>query len=509
MLAHTSTGATPAGVSQLPKISTSPLPQPTDMEREGQVLGEVAKSCAVLVESLSDEVTCPVCLQFFQDPVRLECEHNFCLACITRCWECAGSAYTCPLCRETCPQLPPKSNRLLASIAERVRSLCVEPVSAGAPVCAKHEEKLKLFCEEDGEPLCVVCGVSKEHKGHTVTPLHEAAELIKVLRGQQDRQLHGEPTLQEKLQQGLCHLKERRESVQDTHAQQEELIQNLKEEASRLREHILSEYQKLRKFLEEEEEALLVQLLAEEQRILGEMQKAVQDLHREKAALDQEIQWYQDKLSVKDMDILLKDLMALKDRWNQGSREWSVVSEPLSHGVFKGPLQYAAWKKMKSLIHPGGAALTFDPLSANPYLVLSEDGTSARYSYTSQPRLESPGRFAFCACVLACQGFSSGCHYWEVDVGDRPDWDIGVAQESVDREGWLVLTPDNGYWTFGQVACGTVGVYLDYEAGRVSFYDAGTMEHLRTLTGSFSEKLYPFFFPSGDCKAKPLRLLQP
>ncbi|XP_030045129.1 nuclear factor 7, brain [Microcaecilia unicolor] len=463
-----------------------------DMEREGQVLGEMVKSCAVLVESLSDEVTCPICLQFFQDPVRLECEHNFCLVCITRCWECAGSAYTCPLCRETCPQLPPKSNRLLASIAERVRSLRVDPVSTGTPVCAKHEEKLKLYCEDDEEPLCVVCGVSKEHKGHRVTPLHEAAELIK-----------------EKLWQGLLQLEKQRESVQDAHAQQQVLIQNLKEEASKLREHILSEYQKLRKFLEEEEEALLVQLQAEEQRILGEMQKVVQDLHQEKTALGQEIQRYQDKLAVKDMDILLKDLVALKDRCSQGPREWSVVSEALSHGVFKGPLQYAAWKKMRSLIHPAPADMTFDPLSANPYLVLSEDGTSARYCYTSQPRPESPRRFAFCACVLACQGFSSGCHYWEVEVGDQPDWDIGVAQESVDREGWLVLTPDNGYWTFGQVACSTVGVYLDYEAGRVSFYDAEMMEHLHTLTGSFSEKLYPFFFPSGDCKAKPLRLLRP
>ncbi|XP_029440127.1 nuclear factor 7, brain-like, partial [Rhinatrema bivittatum] len=457
-----------------------------------QVPGEVVVSCAVLVETLSGEVTCPVCLEFFRDPVRLECEHNFCQACIARCWERAGSAYTCPLCRETCPRLPPKSNRLLASIAARVRGLRVEPASAGAPVCARHEERLKLYCEDDQEPLCVVCGVSKEHRGHRVAPLHEAAELIK-----------------ERLRSALRKLEEQRESVRDTHAQQEGLIQNLQEEASRLKEHILSEYQKLRTFLEEEQGALLEQLRAEEQRMLGEMQTQLQDLNRERTSLEQEIQQYQDKLAAKDVDILLKDLAALKDRWNQGLQECSVVSGSLSQGVYRAPLQYASWKKMKSLIHPAPASLTFDPLSANPYLVLSEDGTSARYSYVSQPLPESPGRFAFGACVVACQGFSAGRHYWEVEVGDRPDWDIGVAQESADREGWLVLTPDNGYWTFGQVTCGSIGVYLDVEAGQVSFYDAETMKHLHTFNGTFSEKLYPFFFPSGDCKAKPLRLLRP
>ncbi|CAM4655719.1 unnamed protein product [Caretta caretta] len=68
------------------------------------------------VESLQEEATCPVCLEYFTDPVTLECGHNFCRACIAQCWEGPDTAASCPQCRETVQQRNLRPNRQLANV---------------------------------------------------------------------------------------------------------------------------------------------------------------------------------------------------------------------------------------------------------------------------------------------------------------------------------------------------------------------------------------------------------
>lgn len=116
---------------------------------------------------------------------------------------------------------------------------------------------------------------------------------------------------------------------------------------------------------------------------------------------------------------------------------------------------------------------------------------------------------------LAMQGFTTGRHYWEVDVGDKTAWDLGVARQSVNRKGAVILSPEDGYWTVclrkgGEYrACAgqaellclpkrpqVVGVFLDYEDGSVSFHDAETKSHIYSFTQfRFSEPMIPFFNP--------------
>ncbi|XP_032533418.1 E3 ubiquitin-protein ligase TRIM58-like, partial [Chiroxiphia lanceolata] len=108
---------------------------------------------------------------------------------------------------------------------------------------------------------------------------------------------------------------------------------------------------------------------------------------------------------------------------------------------------------------------------------------------------DHPKRFDSSRCVLALQGFTSGRHYWRVEVGaGGAAWALGVAKESVPRKGRLRVEPGGGIWAVGQ--CGSrcqalaspavplalrdpprvVGVYLDYEGGRVAFFDGGEEE---------------------------------
>ncbi|XP_078422910.1 zinc-binding protein A33-like [Cetorhinus maximus] len=192
----------------------------------------------------------------------------------------------------------------------------------------------------------------------------------------------------------------------------------------------------------------------------------------------------------------------------------SEVSADLPLGLFKGPLQYKVWKEMKDFISPVPARLTLDPSSAHQRLLLSEDLTHVRLTDTNQHKLHTAERFNPCVNILAAQGFTSGRHYWEVEVGSKTAWDLGLARESVQRKGRITLSPVDGYWTIWlrngdkykaldwpavPLTLSTkprkVGVYLDFEGGQVSFYNADDMSHLYTFKDTFTERVFPYFSP--------------
>ncbi|NXO05527.1 TRI27 protein, partial [Rhinopomastus cyanomelas] len=127
--------------------------------------------------SLQDELTCPVCLEYFTDPVLVaDCGHNFCRACVTQCWEDSARRLCCPQCREPVPQRLFRPNRSLGNIVHIVRQLGLPSAAPGPEPqrCSRHGEPLRLLCLQDGRALCVVCPLSREHRGHTVVPAEEA-----------------------------------------------------------------------------------------------------------------------------------------------------------------------------------------------------------------------------------------------------------------------------------------------------------------------------------------------
>lgn len=111
--------------------------------------------------------------------------------------------------------------------------------------------------------------------------------------------------------------------------------------------------------------------------------------------------------------------------------------------------------------------------------------------------------------------FSIILSFFVFQVGDKTDWDLGVARESINRKGAITVRPDNGYWAICRrnggslYACAgpavtlhlkeipqKVGIFLDYEEGSVSFYNTEAKTHIYTYSGlTFTEPLYPYFNP--------------
>ncbi|XP_043942835.1 zinc-binding protein A33-like [Protopterus annectens] len=175
-------------------------------------------------------------------------------------------------------------------------------------------------------------------------------------------------------------------------------------------------------------------------------------------------------------------------------------------------LHHEDWNEWKCNMRTVPSPLTLDPDTAHPNLILSEDLTSVRYDEVTQYLPDNPKRFNTYICVLGKEGFNSGRHYWEVEVKNKTAWDVGVTRESSNRKGSFEMGAKHGYWRMTlrngnkytvtgssltlTVKPQRIGVYLDYERGEVSLYNADNVSHIYTFTDKFTETIYPYFNPS-------------
>ncbi|NXN10507.1 TRI39 ligase, partial [Indicator maculatus] len=150
-----------------------------------------------------------------------------------------------------------------------------------------------------------------------------------------------------------------------------------------------------------------------------------------------------------------------------------------------------------------------DPETMSQDLVLSEHCRSMRLGEGQQNLPSTPKRFLGSPSVLGSQGFTSGRHYWEVEVGNGDSWAVGVALDSVQRKEslnvamgkiWaLRLDWDRQYTALHMPPTPLVlreeprriQIHLDYDAGRVTFYNAENMEQLFQYEAAFTEKIFP------------------
>ncbi|XP_063135579.1 butyrophilin-like 5 isoform X1 [Rattus norvegicus] len=168
---------------------------------------------------------------------------------------------------------------------------------------------------------------------------------------------------------------------------------------------------------------------------------------------------------------------------------------------------YADWRRE----HFQAWTFTLDPASAHPTLVISQDRMRVTRKDTNELfRVLSIDLFS----VLGTKGISSGRYYWEVKLanGEGSKWSLGVCREVVERKDFYFESPEKGFWTVGQSSCGyfayvergraslsirqapqSVGVFVDYDEGEISFYNMSDMSHIFSYEASFSGTLLPYF----------------
>ncbi|XP_059814062.1 zinc-binding protein A33-like [Hypanus sabinus] len=451
-------------------------------------------------DSLSEEVICPVCLDFFTDPVTLECGHNFCRSCITQYWE-REERNSCPECREEFADRTLRVNRALANLTQKVRNLSLNPKGKESKRhCEEHEEELKLFCETDKTLICMICAVAEEHREHRFRPIKEAVKKY-----------------MDQLKSSLDSLTKKESDFQEKEQQQKEKISGVQEHSHSLQSHITSQFAELRQIITEKEQSLLRDLREEEKRILNPMEKNLREIQENIRIIQEEITKLKEQMDQNDSVMFLKEEARRNGRINDDVQELSVTDETLPVEKFDH-LYLLNTVLRETLDAINRVSVTLDVETANPYLEVSEDRKSVRWTRTRRNLPDTGKRFTIWPCVLGSEGFTSGRHYWEVEVTGNRVWFLGVAAESVERKRRVSLSPETGFWVIRRVddvlhrdydvsrlpspesrlaagpIPGRVGVYLSYESGTVSFYNADTKSHLHTFTGNkFTWKLYPLF----------------
>ncbi|XP_063042588.1 E3 ubiquitin-protein ligase TRIM58 isoform X3 [Engraulis encrasicolus] len=456
----------------LPSLPPPPLPPPT---QEEMLLAEMPE---LLPPPWAEEVSCDVCTG-----MRLRAVKS-CLVCLTS------------YCEE----------HIKSHNARFTKHKVVEPVAnLEERMCKKHERLLELFCKKDQTIVCVLC-TEMDHRAHYTIPVErEWAEK-------------------------KSHLKKTESEVQQMIDDRQRKVEEIKRSVELNKSSALREIEDSMQVFSElvravqRAQAELVLSIEEKQReterwaqgLIGELEKEIADLRRRNVDLEH-LARTEDHIHFlqKFPDICTHPV----------TKDWSGTSVHTEQCV--GTIRRAVMRLEDTLeeeidklaenelkrVQQYAVDVTLDPDTANPWLQLSEDCRQLRHLGSWQDLPDTPERFDTVVIALGRQPITTGRRYWEVQVGEKDDWYLGVARASVNRKGRIAVSSTHGYWALAmkkgreyRVSSSPplllalpnrlkrVGVYVDYEEGQVSFYDVQAQSHLHTFLDSFQETLYPFFY---------------
>ncbi|XP_061569532.1 zinc-binding protein A33-like [Cololabis saira] len=444
-----------------------------------------------------DDLSCKVCLNAFKGLEPLSCNHIFCSNCLKKFWEKTKNR-NCPTCEGKSSKDEPGVNfspkELADSFAGRQTGGSYKTDKEEKRLeafCKKHPGTTPLFCRDEQRSVCPVCEFSL-HQNHKVVPVEEAASELKEL-----------------LKSDLKSLQDKRNKCTQVEETYNDMDQHFKKQLLSTEKQIRAEFNKLQQFLKEEEESRLAALREEEEQKRGIISRKRKRVQEQISSLPESISAVEEELQ-KDNLAFLSRYKPIRDR----ARVQCSVSDPqLLSGTLVdvakhlGNLAFKVWEKMGDQVHFSPVVL--DPNTAHPWLYLSADLTSASYGDTRQQLPDNPERNYKCVQVFGSEGFTSGIHSWEVEVGDYPRWHIGLVKDSVDRKGIILVSPEYGIWGLSynkgkytnsdgenvnvETGLRRIRVQLDYGNQKVMFYNAETTKRICTQIGSFTEKIFPYF----------------
>ncbi|KAM4035359.1 E3 ubiquitin/ISG15 ligase TRIM25-like [Anomaloglossus baeobatrachus] len=523
-------------------------------------------------ESLEKELECSVCLNLYTDPVTLRCGHNFCWDCIDQVLNTQDESgvYSCPECREEFQERPTlKRNITLSNVVENFRcnhgdnssilctycihspvpavrsclqceaSLCDDHLrvhskgpehvltdpstSLGNRKCSVHKEVLKYYCTEDAACICVSCYLIGKHNGHKLESLDEAIE-----------------KKMEKLTNILQKLITNREKAEKRVQSLEEGRRNAQEKAAGKVSRVTAAFRHIRRSVDDLEKKVLSEISREEEKVSLSLSDVIQKLEIKKDELSRKMRHIEELCNMTDPLTILQepdyigDLCDLEedggdedtgghDGGDEDTGRHAGGEEDIGghDGGDRGAdLISQISHKLSSVIRDinvifyvqDPADILLDVNTAHNNLLISDDLKTVTWTEIRQNHPETAERFQYYQ-VMSARGFTSGRHYWDVEISGSGWWRVGMCYPSIGRRGGQLYIGDNNksWCLYGehenkqysvrharvviplpqQISSDGVRICLDYEAGQLSFYElCDPIRHLHTFTAAFSEPLH-------------------
>nr|XP_002724073.2 tripartite motif-containing protein 43-like [Oryctolagus cuniculus] len=438
---------------------------------------------------LQKELSCFICLNFMMDPVTISCGHSFCRPCVCLTWEEAQIPARCPVCREPSRREDFKTNIHLKNLVSIARQASLQQFfDSEEGMCGTHKKMKKIFCEENQSLLCVHCSDSPEHEAHRHRSISVAAEdyreeLVKKMR-----------LLWEKIQENKKNLNE-----------ESRIITQWMWYVSLHKQIIRASYKMLHPVPHEDERRHTQTLIKERNKIFQQLKKSKAKMILKKKQLRKMCKELMKMYHQPDGE-LLQDLGDMLTRCESLQQP---VPQPVNPELKAQPVT-----GLIDRLRHFQVEISFDNEITN-YVMLLGHVRRLMFGQDNQDTSPHSDDISDYFAAWGDQNFTSGKHYWELEVNDSWDWALGVCKDSsIRKKGTLIgsediflllcMKEDNHYRIlttspmfphYVEKPMSRVGVFLDFENGSVSFVNVAKSSFIwRYPAGSFNFPVRPLFF---------------
>ncbi|XP_077123010.1 E3 ubiquitin-protein ligase TRIM39-like [Ranitomeya variabilis] len=410
--------------------------------------------------------------------------------------------------------------------------------------CSVHKKILEYYCTEDAACICVSCSLAGEHRGHRVEMLEEASEKKKKKLRNVLRKLI---TKRKKTEERVKSLKEQGRKVKEKSSGEAgrvmALFINIRRRVNNLQGKVLSYISRWEKQVSHSLSNVIKKLeikkdeLSRKMRDIEELCNMTDPLtvlqEPDTGDLCDPEEEGGDKTYDVDVDVItgmldagfsdiIRYLQTISPQKTKEMRPQPLSAQSVTSHIKKlsfsgmkyggGDVIVRTWcdcEKVKGGIYGEGPAdILLDVNTAANNLLISDDLKTATWTRITQNRPETAERFLFDQ-VMSGRRFTSGRHYWDVEISRPGLWSVGMSYPSTDRREQSHIGYNNKSWClYGgqgylmrhdskfiplphQIFSDRFRICLDYEAGQLSFYElCDPFRHLHTFTAAFYEPLH-------------------